>query len=199
MTASCTLRHSADDPRLGEPLCPDCYDYTGSVLFNAMAPELWRRSTLALRRYLAKSAGLTQKEFRETLAVSFAKVAEYQRRGVVHFHAVIRFDGPNGPTTPPARLGNRPAPGRRRQARRPAPSRSPLQKPLTSRHDRCPGVRKSTSGPSPHRARSPNRPWRATSPSTQPKPPNASAPSTDAYTPLTTWTSSRSRRTPGGS
>ncbi|WP_256255478.1 replication initiator [Actinomadura madurae] len=101
VTASCTARHSADDPRLGEPLCPDCYDYAGSVMFNAMAPELWRRFTLALRRYLAKAAGLTQKEFRETLAVSFAKVAEYQRRGVVHFHAVIRFDGPDGPTTPP--------------------------------------------------------------------------------------------------
>ncbi|MGW5163356.1 replication initiator, partial [Nonomuraea wenchangensis] len=31
------------DPRLGEPLCPDCYDYTGSVLFNALAPLLWKR------------------------------------------------------------------------------------------------------------------------------------------------------------
>jgi len=28
-------------------------------------------------------------------------VAEYQRRGVVHFHAVIRFDGPAGPNTAP--------------------------------------------------------------------------------------------------
>ncbi|GAA2130403.1 replication initiator [Actinomadura napierensis] len=101
VVASCGVRHSEDDPRLGEPLCSDCYDYAGSVLFNALAPELWRRFTLALRRYLAKSAGLTQKEFRETLAVSFAKVAEYQRRGVVHFHAVIRFDGPGGPTAPP--------------------------------------------------------------------------------------------------
>ncbi|TYB50042.1 replication initiation protein [Actinomadura chibensis] len=98
---SCAVRHGENDPRLGEPLCPDCYDYAGSVLFNALAPELWRRFTLALRRYLAKSARLTHKEFRETLAVSFAKVAEYQRRGVVHFHAVIRFDGPDGPATSP--------------------------------------------------------------------------------------------------
>ncbi|SEG31393.1 hypothetical protein SAMN04489712_104355 [Thermomonospora echinospora] len=101
VVASCGARHDRDDPKLGEPLCPDCYDYAGSVLFNALAPELWRRFTLALRRYLAKCAGLTQKELRETLAVSFAKVAEYQRRGVVHFHAVIRFDGPAGPSTPP--------------------------------------------------------------------------------------------------
>jgi hypothetical protein len=33
------------------------------------------------------------------LRVSFAKVVEYQRRGVVHFHAIIRLDGPAGPNT----------------------------------------------------------------------------------------------------
>ncbi|GAB2814496.1 replication initiator protein RepSA [Actinoallomurus bryophytorum] len=98
---SCMQRHEADDPRLGEPLCPDCYDYSGSVLFNALAPELWRRFTLALRRRIAKSAGLTARELRDILTVSFAKVAEYQRRGIVHFHAVIRFDGPDGPTSTP--------------------------------------------------------------------------------------------------
>ena len=32
---------------------------------------------------------------------SRATVAEYQRRGVVHFHAVIRLDGPAGPATAP--------------------------------------------------------------------------------------------------
>jgi hypothetical protein len=103
---SCTERHAADDPRLGEPLCPDCYDYTGSVLFNALAPELWRRFTLALRRRIAKSAGLTVRELRDILTVSFAKVAEYQRRGVVHFHAIIRLDGPDGPATPPPGWAN---------------------------------------------------------------------------------------------
>jgi len=98
---SCTARHGADEACLGEPLCPDCYDYTGSVLFNALDPELWRRFTLALRRHLAKLGGLTQREMRDQLVVSFAKVAEYQRRGVVHFHAVIRLDGPDGPTSAP--------------------------------------------------------------------------------------------------
>jgi hypothetical protein len=35
--------------------------------------------------------------------VSYVKVAEYQRRGLVHFHAVIRVDGAEGPdTNPPA-------------------------------------------------------------------------------------------------
>jgi len=33
--------------------------------------------------------------------VSFAKVAEYQRRGAVHLHAVIRLDGPGGAGEPP--------------------------------------------------------------------------------------------------
>ncbi|WP_431894217.1 replication initiator [Nonomuraea sp. bgisy101] len=98
---SCKARHAADDPRLGEPLCPDCYDYTGSVLFNALSPELWRRFTEALRRRFAKLSGLTLKALREQVTISFAKVAEYQRRGVVHFHAVIRLDGPTGPTSPP--------------------------------------------------------------------------------------------------
>ncbi|WP_433419725.1 replication initiator [Microtetraspora malaysiensis] len=100
---TCTTRHGADEECLGEPLCPDCYDYTGSVLFNATAPLLWKRFAEALRRHLAKSGGLTLAEMRAQLVVSFAKVAEYQRRGVVHFHAVIRLDGPDGPTsTPPA-------------------------------------------------------------------------------------------------
>jgi hypothetical protein len=97
----CSERHSPDDPRVGEPICPDCYDYTGSVLFNAHAPELWRRFTITLRRSLARLAGMTQKAFAEQAKVSFAKVAEYQKRGVVHFHAVIRLDGSEGPGTRP--------------------------------------------------------------------------------------------------
>ncbi|WP_338104518.1 replication initiator [Microbispora catharanthi] len=83
------------------PLCPDCYDYTGSVLFNAVAPLLWKRLADALRRHLAKLGGLTLRDMRDQLVVSFAKVAEYQRRGVVHLHAVIRLDGPAGPISPP--------------------------------------------------------------------------------------------------
>jgi len=101
---SCTEKHARDDNRLGEPLCPDCYDYTGSVLFNAYAPELWRRFTITLRRSLARQAGLTGKAFTAQVRVFYAKVAEYQRRGVVHFHAIIRLDEPAGPAMiPPAR------------------------------------------------------------------------------------------------
>ncbi len=101
--ASCGVRHTRDDTRLGEPLCADCYDYTGAVLFNACAPELWRRFTITLRRALARQAGLTNKALSAQVRVSYAKVAEYQRRGVVHFHAIIRLDGQAGPSkAPPA-------------------------------------------------------------------------------------------------
>jgi replication initiator protein RepSA len=88
-------RHAA------RPLCPECYDYTGAVLFNTFAPELWRRFTITLRRSLARQAGLTNKALAGHLRVSYAKVAEYQQRGVVHFHAITRLDGPAGPTTAP--------------------------------------------------------------------------------------------------
>ena len=89
----------------GHPLCPDCYDYTGSVLFNACAPELWRRFTIALHRALARQAGIAGTMLSAQLRISCAKVAEYQRRGVVHFHAIVRLDGPAGPATAPPAWG----------------------------------------------------------------------------------------------
>jgi hypothetical protein len=103
---SCDQRHSSDDPLLGEPFCPDCYDHTGTVLFNALAPELWRRFTITLRRALARQAGIKSAELARQVRVSYAKVAEYQRRGVVHFHAIIRLDGPPGPSTGPPAWAN---------------------------------------------------------------------------------------------
>jgi hypothetical protein len=98
----CHLRHADDDPCLGEPLCPRCYDYAGAVLWQAYAGRLWHRFTLDLRRELARRVGLTRAECADAARLSYAKVAEYQRRGLVHFHAVIRLDGPDGPeSTPP--------------------------------------------------------------------------------------------------
>ncbi|MGK4584824.1 replication initiator [Kitasatospora sp. HPMI-4] len=71
------------------------------MLFNAHASALWARFTIYLRREIAARLGLAQKAAHAVLRVSFAKVAEYQRRGLVHFHAVIRLDGPGGSTQPP--------------------------------------------------------------------------------------------------
>jgi hypothetical protein len=97
----CTAIHTEDDPRLGHPLCPDCYDYPAHIAFNWHAPELWRRFTITLRRVLIRQAGVTAAEFARRCRVSFVKVAEFQRRGVVHFHALIRLDGPGDDYQPP--------------------------------------------------------------------------------------------------
>ncbi|MGW2366895.1 replication initiator [Streptomyces sp. NPDC001667] len=97
----CGRTHPEGAPVLGTPLDPDRYDYAGAVLWNAHAGELWARFTTYLRRYLARALGLPLKELKDHLRLSYAKVAEYQRRGLVHFHAVIRFDGPDGSTQPP--------------------------------------------------------------------------------------------------
>ncbi|WP_406487818.1 replication initiator [Streptomyces phaeochromogenes] len=98
----CHERHTEGEPRLGEPLCPRCYDYAGAVLWQAYAGQLWHRFTLELRRDVARRGGLSRTEFGDVARLSYAKVAEYQRRGLVHFHAVIRVDGPDGPaSTPP--------------------------------------------------------------------------------------------------
>jgi hypothetical protein len=90
--AGCWHRHDPDDPRLGEPLCPACYDSDAQVLWNALAPELWRRTTIALQRALGRLVGLREGELRRLVRISYAKVAEFQRRGAVHFHAVLRLD-----------------------------------------------------------------------------------------------------------
>ena len=99
---SCPTRHAETDPRLGQPMCPDCYDYESAVLFNAYAADLWRRFVTYLPRHLARLAGVTQKTLRARLRIRFVKVAEYQARGVVHFHAVIRLDAPGEDYQPPA-------------------------------------------------------------------------------------------------
>ncbi|MFJ9816037.1 replication initiator [Streptomyces sp. NPDC101151] len=98
---ACGDTHAEDASELGTPLNPATYDYTGAVLWNAHAGQLWARFTTYLRRALAEHLGMTQKALNAALRVSFAKVAEYQKRGLVHFHAVIRFDGPDGHTTAP--------------------------------------------------------------------------------------------------
>jgi hypothetical protein len=90
--AGCWQRHGEDDQVLGEPLCRDCYDTRGQVLWNALAPELWRYTTTYAERALARQLGLTTAQLRQTVRVSYVKVAEFQKRGAVHFHAIVRLD-----------------------------------------------------------------------------------------------------------
>jgi Replication initiator protein, pSAM2 len=99
-----------------------------TVLFNAYAADLWRRFITYLPRHLARRLDITQKLLRSLARIRFVKMAEYQSRGVVHFHAVIRLDASGDGYQPPAgghhrrhpRRGRRP--GRRR---RPAPRHRP--------------------------------------------------------------------------
>src|SRR6266536_4204635 len=98
---SCNRRHEKGETIGGQALCLDCYDYLGAVLFNAHAGDLWRRLTIYLRREIAAAAGVSRTALGKVARVSFAKVTEYQARGVIHFHAVIRIDGPGGADTSP--------------------------------------------------------------------------------------------------
>ncbi|PSK80202.1 hypothetical protein CLV63_1622 [Murinocardiopsis flavida] len=91
--------HETDHQVIGSPLCPECYDYTGAVLWNAHAGELWRRTRIGIDRALAPVASdatgdrVTVAGVRDLLRVSYVKVSEFQRRGLVHLHLVVRLDG----------------------------------------------------------------------------------------------------------
>jgi hypothetical protein len=101
MPCACGRHHNNPaDPVLGQPLDPNSYDYTSHVLWQAHAGAIWHRFTVALRRHLARAAGIRVREFGDHARLSYAKVAEYQRRGIVHFHAMIRIDGPTGTDDP---------------------------------------------------------------------------------------------------
>ncbi len=89
---ACRRRHLEGEPELGEPICSDCHDYEAQVLWNALAPELWRRTTIYLYRALARLTGTSEAAVKRRVRVRFAKVAEYQRRGVIHYHAILRID-----------------------------------------------------------------------------------------------------------
>src|SRR4029453_17608612 len=56
------------------------------------AGRLWSRTHHLPVPHLAQLAGLTEGELWRLVRISFAKVAVYQKRGAVHFHAIIRLD-----------------------------------------------------------------------------------------------------------
>ena len=103
--AACFTRHRRDDPELGQPLCPDCYDYAAHVVWNNSAGELWRRTKQAIERHLGQLArrrgvppirvpcGNGTYRLVDPVRVAHGKAAEYQARGAVHFHALLRLDG----------------------------------------------------------------------------------------------------------
>jgi hypothetical protein len=179
----CWHRHDEDDPRLGEPLCPACYGAQAQVLWSALAPELWRRTTIALQRVLGRLVGLDEATLRRVVRISYAKVAEYQRRGAVHFHAVIRLDAATDCRCPGCLAHHLsrspPTCSRRRSTRRSRPSGCLARPSMTGRTGMRGGASNSTSATSPATATRPGSCQLsrslATSPSTPPRPPRASA------------------------
>ena len=101
--AACFTRHRRDDSRLGQPLCPDCYDYAAHVVWNNQ-----RRRTMAAHQASHRTPPQPARPpprrprsgFHATaippvdpVRVAHGKAAEYQARGAVHFHALLRLDG----------------------------------------------------------------------------------------------------------
>jgi hypothetical protein len=98
--AWCNKRHG-DDLLLGQPLCTRCFDYRAGVLWNAHVSALWHRTLIDLRRSLAETHRMTERCFNDQVQLNYLKIAEVQRRGLIHVHAVFRLDGPEGPDSPP--------------------------------------------------------------------------------------------------
>jgi len=101
----CGRRHVEGDPLLGQAICPSCYDYDGAVLFNASVSELWRRTTIYALRALGNLAGMSVRSVAKEVRLSYVKVVEFQRRGSVHLHALVRLDAAGDDLdAPPERL-----------------------------------------------------------------------------------------------
>lgn len=98
---ACGRCHAADDLCLGEAICPECFDYERSVLWNHNVGRLFRRTRTYVERELARQAGVTQKRARQQVRVSYVKVAEFQRRGALHFHTIWRLDAAGPELNPP--------------------------------------------------------------------------------------------------
>ena len=93
------------------------------MLWNWHAPALWNRFTIELARVLAARSGLRERAWRTRVRIAFAKVAEFQARGLVHFHAIVRLDSAQDRTAAP---GVAVSPGELCQAIREAAGRARL-------------------------------------------------------------------------
>ncbi len=102
MTRSQVVRRAGDAPRrLPTPVRQDTCTVTAAepatryacvavVGARAVAPVHHRPAA----RDRGRAGGVALGRRASGCALSFAKVAEYQRRGAIHFHAIIRLDGP---------------------------------------------------------------------------------------------------------
>jgi hypothetical protein len=78
----CRKRHAPGDPLVGAPFRghEDCFRYWAVVRWNANVPALWNETMASIRRALRGRPWTLQN----------AKVVQWQGRGLVHVHAVLR-------------------------------------------------------------------------------------------------------------
>lgn len=76
LVCSCGKLHEPKDTILGAAIDPKFYDYKGQVLWNHASGNLWRTTQ---HEIMTKIPG-----------AELAVVREWQKRGVIHFHAIIR-------------------------------------------------------------------------------------------------------------
>ena len=175
----CGDRHHPTDPRLGAAVDPDTYDYTGAVLWQAHAGQLWARFTIALD---APSASAPRRPGprlpRPTPGCPTPRSPSTNAAGSCTSTPSSASTDPTDPPThhrprSPSPRSATPSPARLAPPCSPPPAR-------TAHHWWSPGARSSTSAPSPRlsprssrtaEASSPTRPSPATSPSTPPNPP----------------------------
>ncbi len=97
----CGIEHRWEDPTVGVPLCHECYDGPGQILFNASISRLWDYTLIGLRRELSRGAGVSVRRGQELVRLEYLRVFELQRRGALHAHAIVRLDSWNNLTEEP--------------------------------------------------------------------------------------------------
>ena len=83
---------AAMTPRLGSAAVPGLLPTTPPTsCWNNAAGELWRRTKQAIERHLNQA--IRRRGLPGEARVAHGKAAEYQARGAVHFHVLLRLDG----------------------------------------------------------------------------------------------------------
>src|SRR2546428_13111644 len=74
------------------------------IVWNALPRELGGRTIQDIRRGIARARGMSEKACNRLAWLNYFKVAEYQVRGAIHFHAILRLDDGAGRYDPEAML-----------------------------------------------------------------------------------------------
>ncbi len=88
----CRQQHDPTDPIVGTPICERGYDWYAAIMFNNRATELWRRTLIAAHRTLARQLAIPVRTITNRHRIAYAKIIEYQTRGAIHYHALLRCD-----------------------------------------------------------------------------------------------------------